>query len=106
MRLEHLAVRYPGTAWRYGGLQPTVKHAFEITGRFEAEVGENQLAVCGRTPVWFSNGWKGTGTQDEQDIVDALRECKACITKLGEGRHEPECPSHDGSLKCECWCHL
>lgn len=108
MQLKYLEARYPGIAWRFGGLQPSVKHAFEITTRFEGEIGENQLAVCGRTPVWFSSGWFGTGTQEETEKLDTLRECKACMTKLGEGSHVAGCPNHeDGqSETCECWCHL
>lgn len=45
-----------------------------------ARLGRRNVAVCGRSPSWFSpDGWYGTGCQLEYETAVGLPRCKDCV---------------------------
>lgn len=70
---------WKGYSWRYTW-NSKVHHAIELPSS-SAHIHDNSLAVCATSPAWFM-GWYGTGSQEEYDRNDTLRECKKCINRM------------------------
>lgn len=56
--------------WRYTSDRAKVKHGLWTAG--------HHTALCG-TGVTLSHFWKGTGSQEEYEHVEALPKCKRCV---------------------------
>lgn len=43
-------------------------------------------ARCGIGPSWFAQGWRGSGSQDEIDLLATLPVCRRCARLIEQDR--------------------
>lgn len=69
-------LRREGESWKY------LKRGTVVHYLSDGIYGPRPVAECGASTL-HSSDWRGTGTQEEYERVEALPECKKCLHKLG-----------------------